>query len=80
MSFVTVGRVSDFAPGTGTMVDVNGRHVALFRIGDEFYAASAYLSREPTLLGSLVGQDVAKAIVLLIVVVGTAVATVIGFR
>ena len=38
MSFVTVGRVSDFAPGTGTMVDVNGRHVALFRIGDEFYA------------------------------------------
>ena len=29
-------------------------------IGDEFYAASAYLSREPTLLGSIVGQDYCK--------------------
>lgn len=39
-------------------------------IGDEFYAASAYLGREPVLVGSLVGQDwskmtVAAAIVLL---------------
>ncbi|MHB0913370.1 MAG: DUF6754 domain-containing protein [Armatimonadota bacterium] len=39
-------------------------------IGDEFYAASAYLSREPTLLGSLVGQDFAKAVIALIVIVG----------
>lgn len=29
-------------------------------IGDEFYAASAYLSREPVLVGSLIGQDWAK--------------------
>ena len=29
-------------------------------IGDEFYAASAYLTREPVLVGSLVGQDWAK--------------------
>jgi hypothetical protein len=29
-------------------------------IGDEYYAASAYISREPTLLGSLVGQDYGK--------------------
>lgn len=35
--FVTVGRVEDFPPG-GTMVVVDGRHVALFRIGSEFYA------------------------------------------
>ena len=35
--FVTVGRVADFRPG-GTMVVVNGRHVALFRVGDRFYA------------------------------------------
>jgi len=40
-------------------------------IGDEFYAASAYLTREPTLLGSLVGQDVGKGLLLLMVVVGT---------
>ena len=39
-------------------------------IGDEFYAASAYLSREPTLLGSLVGQDYAKALIILIILAG----------
>lgn len=37
-------------------------------IGDEFYAASAYLSREPTALGSIVGQDYVKALLLAIVV------------
>jgi NAD(P)H-dependent nitrite reductase small subunit len=36
--FTVVGRVTDFAPGTGTKVVVNGRHVALFRLGDEFHA------------------------------------------
>ncbi len=36
-------------------------------IGDEFYAASAYLSREPVLVGSLVGQDWAKMVVVAIV-------------
>lgn len=40
-------------------------------IGDEFYAASAYLTREPTLLGSLVGQDIGKGMLLLMIVVGT---------
>jgi hypothetical protein len=39
-------------------------------IGDEYYAASAYLSREPTLLGSLVGQDFGKAIILGIIIIG----------
>lgn len=39
-------------------------------IGDEFYAASAYISREPTLLGSLVGQDIAKMIIVLMVLIG----------
>lgn len=47
-------------------------------IGDEFYAASAYLSREPTLLGSLVGQDYAKAVLLLIMVAGIIIASVFG--
>lgn len=47
-------------------------------IGDEFYAASAYLSREPTLLGSLVGQDYAKAIIVLLIVAGVLTATTIG--
>jgi molybdopterin/thiamine biosynthesis adenylyltransferase len=33
-------------------------------IGEELYAASAYLSRQPLLLGSLVGQDYGKLVVL----------------
>jgi len=39
-------------------------------IGDEFYAASAYLTREPVLLGSLIGQDWGKVMMLAIVVAG----------
>jgi hypothetical protein len=38
-------------------------------IGEELYAASAYLSREPVLLGSIRGQDIYKA---LCIVVGLA--------
>ncbi len=41
-------------------------------IGEELYAASAYLSREPLLLGSLKGQDYGKIIILAIVTVGSA--------
>ena len=40
-------------------------------IGDEFYAASAYLTREPTLLGSLIGQDISKALLVAAILVGT---------
>jgi hypothetical protein len=47
-------------------------------IGDEFYAASAYLSREPTLLGSLVGQDLAKGVILLIIGAGITTATLLA--
>jgi nitrite reductase (NADH) small subunit len=36
--FVPVGRTVDFTPGQGRMVTVSGRHVALFRLGDEFFA------------------------------------------
>ena len=36
--FVTVGNVADFATGKGQMVVVNGRHVAVFRLGDGFHA------------------------------------------
>lgn len=40
-------------------------------IGDEYYAASAYLSREPTQLGSIVGQDIAKGIILATAIIGS---------
>lgn len=46
-------------------------------IGDEYYAASAYISREPTLLGSLVGQDWSKMIIYAMVVIGVIGATVL---
>jgi len=39
-------------------------------IGDEFYAASAYLSREPVLVGSLVGQDWCKIAVIGLIIGG----------
>lgn len=39
-------------------------------IGEEMFAASAYLSHEPKLLGSLKGQDVGKAVFLFAIVVG----------
>src|SRR5207244_3792102 len=39
-------------------------------IGDEFYAGSAYLTREPVLLGSLIGQDYGKVMMLAIIVAG----------
>ena len=40
-------------------------------IGDEYYAASAYLSREPTQLGSIVGQDIAKGLILALIIAGS---------
>lgn len=40
-------------------------------IGDEFYAASAYLSREPVASGSLVGQDYSKLAIMLFIVIGS---------
>jgi len=39
-------------------------------IGEELFAASAYLSREPRLLGSLKGQDLAKAAILVSIIIG----------
>jgi len=44
-------------------------------IGEELFAASAYLSKEPKLLGSLKGQDYAKAIILISIVIGIVVET-----
>ncbi len=39
-------------------------------IGDEFYAASAYLTRQPVLVGSLVGQDWGKLLLMGLVAAG----------
>jgi hypothetical protein len=39
-------------------------------IGEELYAASAYLSREPKLLGTLKASDLAKVIIIALIVAG----------
>ena len=44
-------------------------------IGEELFAASAYLTREPVQLGSLVAQDYAKFGVVLLVVIGVVIST-----
>ena len=44
-------------------------------IGEEFFAASAYLSGEPMQLGSLFGQDLVKIASIAMIVLGTVLAT-----
>lgn len=39
-------------------------------IGEELYAASAYLTRQPLLLGSIKGQDIAKLFLIILLLVG----------
>lgn len=47
-------------------------------IGDEYYAATAYLTRQPTLLGSLVGQDYSKILLLSLILIGITTVTIWG--
>jgi len=39
-------------------------------LGEEIYAASAYVSQQPVLVGSVVGQDIGKIIVFCLIVLG----------
>ncbi len=39
-------------------------------IGEELFAASAYLSKDPHQLGSLKGQDIGKALFIIVVIIG----------
>ncbi len=45
-------------------------------IGEEFFAASAYLSGERDQLGSIKGQDVGKAFAIVVILIGTILATI----
>jgi len=45
-------------------------------IGEEVYAAGAYLSKDPVLQGSIRGQDIVKLIVMLLIVLGAVLETV----
>jgi hypothetical protein len=44
-------------------------------IGEELYAASAYLSREPMILGTLKAQDAAKFMIIAFVIIGAILST-----
>lgn len=44
-------------------------------IGEELYAASAYISREPRLLGTIKAQDLGKLLIVVSVVIGTVLTT-----
>jgi hypothetical protein len=44
-------------------------------IGEELFAASAYLSRDLRMLGSLRGQDIGKGMGMLIIVIGAVITT-----
>jgi hypothetical protein len=44
-------------------------------IGEELFVAGAYLSKEPRQLGSLKGQDMGKAIILVLLLVGIVIQT-----
>jgi len=47
-------------------------------IGEEYYAATAYLTKEPTMLGSLVGQDIGKLTMSVLVIIGVICATLVA--
>jgi hypothetical protein len=44
-------------------------------MGEELYAASAYLSRHPVLVAQLKGQDIGKSLLALILILGLGLAT-----
>ncbi len=47
-------------------------------IGEELYAASAYLSQDPILLGPLKAQDWTKIVILVLVIISVILATIMG--
>jgi hypothetical protein len=45
-------------------------------MGEELYAASAYLSHEPLMLGGLKGQDLAKVVIVILIIIGVILLTI----
>jgi hypothetical protein len=72
-----LAEAGQYVGATQVAASVSPEQVAFFvctcdytLIGEELFSASAYLSRDPLLLGSLYGQDRAKLLVMGILVVG----------
>ena len=50
-NFVKVARTSDIEPGQAKIVDVQGKEIALFNIGGEFFAIDNMCTHEEASLG-----------------------------
>ncbi len=48
-------------------------------MGEELYAAGAYLSRHPLLMAQLKGQDIGKTVIAMVLAFGVALATLAAF-
>lgn len=77
--FAEVGSISGAIQIAGT---ANTHQIPFFvaacdyaLIGEELYAASAYLSKDPVLIGNLIGQDMGKIFAFFIIVIGTILST-----
>jgi nitrite reductase/ring-hydroxylating ferredoxin subunit len=57
---VVVGKVSDFENGDRKIIDVNGKSIGVFRVGDEFYALRNRCPHQygPLCLGTLAQRAV----------------------
>ena len=79
MIFAEVGAIAGAIQIAGT---ANTHQIPFFvaacdycLIGEELYAASAYLTREPILVGSLIAQDWGKMFAAVFMVLGTILVT-----
>ena len=48
-------------------------------IGEELFAASAYLSKDQRMIASLRGQDIGKALAMISMIVGAGLTTIVSF-
>jgi hypothetical protein len=49
-------------------------------IGEEMFAASSYLSRDPVMLGTVKGEDAAKVVIILVIIIGVIMGILGGFN
>jgi len=49
-------------------------------IGEEMFAASSYLSRDPVMMGSIKGEDASKVVLIIVIIAGTILGILGGFN
>ncbi|MFY9268768.1 MAG: non-heme iron oxygenase ferredoxin subunit [Candidatus Manganitrophaceae bacterium] len=60
MSFILVAKASEITPGSAKLIEINRLEIALFRLGDEFYATSNLCLHQagPLVEGRIDGEEV----------------------